>query len=68
MEGVIVAVRNDLPQWCPVRCGKVPSHGRAPADQAPSPITPVVRMSASTTRDRPSWWMPGAAAVDPLPR
>jgi len=40
-----------------VRCGRVPSHGRAPADQAPSLITLLCAKatersaSASTTRE-----------------
>jgi hypothetical protein len=31
-------------------------------------ITDVVRCQPSTTRDQAVWWMPGAAAVDRLPR
>ncbi len=37
---------DDLLELRPVPCGKEPYHGRAPADQAPPLITPVVRMSA----------------------
>ena len=51
---MVEAVRNDLLEPCPLRCGKAPSYGRAPADQAPPPITDVVRCQPSTTRDRPS--------------
>jgi len=42
--------------WCslyPVRCGKVPSYGRAPADQAPPPLPPLCDVSQARRVIRP---------------
>ena len=44
---------DDLLEPGPVRCGKVPSHGRAPADQAPPPLQMLCDVSQARRVIRP---------------